>query len=348
MKHSPVLLRRGKAPIGISSLPSKWRHVPQAQRPFQGGQQAFQDQLLRTENDNIRLKNRGSGGSSGGAGGQEVDGMSTDGLSIRSPMRNFAQERMATTDVIEAEIEEMMRMDAFTDRRGYNDAEWYSDELAAKAEEKKRALQAQMGDGMTDLGQVLAETSAEVDGTFLPERIADNEFFKTKYGYDLVKNSAFPVSLDYGQLDMWAEQPQYSRDMFFLYVISRRRNTYAVCYDYQGVRLLAPYSVGNKGLKGGDRGFKAEGGPEVAHQVMSMYLNDIMPKIRQRRAEAGMPLAKGDKVDVVLRVLGFYNGRAGAVRAVNDRSDFFNVRYFEDVTPLPRTDGPRMPGAVLK
>eukprot|EP00656_Telonema_subtile_P037723 TRINITY_DN42088_c0_g1_i1.p1 TRINITY_DN42088_c0_g1~~TRINITY_DN42088_c0_g1_i1.p1 ORF type:complete len:243 (+),score=4.62 TRINITY_DN42088_c0_g1_i1:3-731(+) len=242
-------------------------------------------------------------------------------------------------------------MDVFSDRRGYSDAEWYSEELAGRANEKKEAIMAkvQTGESAQDLSEVMAETTTmEEDGTFLPERIADNEYFKTKFGYDLVKNSAFPVSLDYGQLDMWAEQPQYSRDMLFLYVISRRRNTYAVCYDYQGTRLLAPYSVGNKGLKGGDKGFKAEGSPEVAHQVMSMYLNDVMPKIRQQRSEAGTPLTKGDKVDVVLRVLGFYNGRAGAVRAVNDRSDFFNVRYFEDVTPLPRTDGPRMPGAVLK
>ena len=331
----------------VSALPSPFRHVPAAHKPFQGGQQAFQEQLLRTENDNIRLKNRSGTSSQGG----EVNGSgSSDGLSIRSPMRNFAQDRMATTDVIESEIDEMLKMDVFSDRRGYSDAEWYNEELTERASEKKEALLAkiQKGEGAQDLSDVMKETSVEEDGTFLPERIADNDYFKTKFGYDLVKNSAFPVSLDYGQLDMWAEQPQYSRDMLFLYVISRRRNTYAVCYDFQGTRLLPPYSVGNKGLKGGDKGFKAEGGPEVAHQVMSMYLNDVMPKIRQKRAEAGMPLAKGDKVDVVLRVLGFYNGRAGAVRAVNDRSDFFNVRYFEDVTPIPRTDGPRMPGAVIK
>lgn len=151
----------------------------------------------------------------------------------------------------------------------------------------------------------------------------------------------------YSQLDLWAELPRYHREMIFLYLISRRRNTYAVAYDYDGKRFLHPYTAGNRGLKGGDRGFRGDGSTDNGHQVTSSYLNDLIPKIRERRAELGLaPLQRGDKVDLVVRVMGFYNGRQGAVRAVQDRQAEFRVRYLEDITPFP-LNGPKMPRGVF-
>lgn len=152
----------------------------------------------------------------------------------------------------------------------------------------------------------------------------------------------------YSQLDLWAELPRYHREMIFLYLISRRRNTYAVAYDYDGKRFLHPYTAGNRGLKGGDRGFRGDGSTDNGHQVTSAYLNDLIPKIRERRAELGLvPLQRGDKVELVVRVMGFYNGRQGAVRAVQDRSAEFTVRYLEDITPFP-LNGPKMPRGVFR
>ncbi|EPY42191.1 hypothetical protein AGDE_01732 [Angomonas deanei] len=156
-----------------------------------------------------------------------------------------------------------------------------------------------------------------------------------------------PVVTDYSQLDLWGEMPKYRRDMVFLYLVSRRRNTYAVAYDYEGKRLLTTYTAGNRGLKGGDRGFRGDGSTDNGHQVTSMYLNDLLPKIREARANSGRPLAKGEKVELVVRVMGFYNGRQGAVRAVQDRSADFVVSYLEDITPFP-LNGPKMPRGVFR
>lgn len=222
----------------------------------------------------------------------------------------------------------------------------------------------------------------------LPERILGDDYFQHRYGFSLLRHTAAAEKMDqrsslpphlqghpaaallamqqqssnattaegghqggltaYSQLDLWAELPKYHREMVFLYLISRRRNTYAVAYDYLGKRFLHPYTAGNRGLKGGDRGFRGDGSTDNGHQVTSAYLNDLIPKIRERRAEDGLPpLKRGDKVDLVVRVMGFYNGRQGAVRAVQDRSAEFNVRYVEDVTPFP-LNGPKMPRGVFR
>ena len=55
----------------------------------------------------------------------------------------------------------------------------------------------------------------------------------------------------------------------------------------------------------------------------------------------------GKKIDLVVRVMGFYNGRQGSLRAIQDRSDDFRVRYLEDITPFP-LNGPRLPKATRK
>jgi len=220
----------------------------------------------------------------------------------------------------------------------------------------------------------------------VPERILSGDYFQHRYGFSLMRRTHTPhpppshglpphlkghpdAALEqmspsqrgggdtglhasggitaYSQLDLWAELPRYDREMIFLYLISRRRNTYAVAYDYDGKRFIHPYTAGNRGLKGGDRGFRGDGSTDNGHQVTSAYLNDLIPKIRERRAEQNLPpLQRGDKVDLVVRVMGFYNGRQGAVRAVQDRQAEFRVRYLEDITPFP-LNGPKMPRGVF-
>lgn len=339
LRQSIVLLRRGKKPTGITDVPSIFRFVPAAHKPHQGGQAHFQTQMLKTRDDDLRLEQmqRNRVNQFGSQIGGSVDD-ADDGIGITSPIGGS---RLATDEAIRSEINALIAQDEFVTARGYNDKEWYAAETQRKVNEKLK----EQGTDLAGIERLRAEARAP-DGSLLPQRVVDNAYFRNTFGYDLIKSSKLPVTMEYGQLDMWAELPQYSRTMYFIYIISRRRNTYAVCYDYDGYRLLAPYSVGNRGLKGGDKGFRSEGSAETAHQVTSMYLNDLIPKIREHAVSKGRPLGKGDKVDVVLRVLGFYNGRAGGVRALNDRSDFFTVKYFEDVTPIPTALGPKMPKAV--
>jgi hypothetical protein len=303
-------------------FPDKWRKVPSSHKPMQGGQHMFNDFMLKSANDDLRLANAADGA------GTAIAGAQMQSSPLRLPQADFAATRSALDQQYEADVAALPETDAFVSKRAFNELDWYDAENAAQASDA-------------------AVAAPEPDGTLLPDRVTDNEYFQSRFGYSLVKNTELTSHVAYKELDLWAELPKYTSDMHFLYVISRRRNTYAVCYDYDGKRLLKPYTVGNRGLKGGDRGFRAEGSTDNGHQVMSQYLADLIPLIREQRSIAGKPLARGDKVDIVVRVMGFYNGRQGAVRAITDRNDLFNVRYFEDITPFP-LNGPKMPRGVFK
>ncbi|EPY23734.1 hypothetical protein STCU_07506 [Strigomonas culicis] len=228
-------------------------------------------------------------------------------------------------------MEQLVEQDAFQSQRGFNERRWY--------EQESEQLRGQAG----------GEPAASAPPTGLPERVLGDDYFQSRHGYSLLKQHGVDPApaTDYAQLDLWAEMPKYKRDMVFLYLVSRRRNTYAVAYNYDGKRLLTTYTAGNRGLKGGDRGFRGDGSTDNGHQVTSMYLNDVLPKIREERALAGRPIARGEKIELVVRVMGFYNGRQGAVRAVQDRSADFLVRYLEDITPFP-LNGPKMPRGVFR
>lgn len=288
----------------------------------------FNDFMLKSANDD--LKRAGSADAASGVGST----LGRGGITLRLPQADMFSTRAALEAQHEADMAEMPNSDAFTSQRGFSELDWFHQEA-----QKVR-------DG-ADPSTVDNSAPREPDGTLLPDRVTDNEYFQSRFGYSLVKKTELAPQVAYKDLDLWAELPKYSNDMYFLYIISRRRNTYAVCFDYSGKRILKPYTVGNRGLKGGDRGFRGEGSTDNGHQVMSMYLTDLVPLIREQRANIGKPLARGDKVDIVVRALGFYNGRQGAVRAVTDRNDLFNVRYFEDITPFP-LNGPRMPRGVFK
>ncbi|CUG84652.1 Hypothetical protein, putative [Bodo saltans] len=324
LRSTELLLRRGMPRPRAHTFPDKWRKVPASHKPMQGGQSMFNDFMLKAANDDLRLANAAEAGTAIGSG-------QTQATPLRLPQSDFASTRAALDQLHESEMAGLAESDAFVSKRAFNELDWYDGELAAQ-----RA-------GATDA----AVAPLEPDGTLLPDRVTDNEYFQSRFGYSLVKNTELAAHVTYKDLDLWAELPKYNNDMYFLYVISRRRNTYAVCFDFGGKRILKPYTVGNRGLKGGDRGFRAEGSTDNGHQVMSQYLADLVPLIREQRATAGKPLARGDKLDIVVRVMGFYNGRQGAVRAITDRNDLFNVRYFEDITPFP-LNGPRMPRGVFK
>ena len=295
-------------------LPDKYRRVPAALKPQQGGQQYFHHfQLLEAD-------------ATAREGVQSQSQSSSETIPLRLPQSNIAASRDPLLAALEKEIASQEVEAAHTTQRVFNERQWFEEQTMSSEEASSPSLP---------------------DGTMLPERIVDNAYFRSRYGYSLVKETKLPAVEEYSNLDLWGEMPKYTRDMYFLYLVSRRRNTYAVCFDFDGKRLLTAYTVGNRGLKGGDKGFRGDGSVDNGHQVTSMYLNDVIPIIREQRASEGRPLAKDDKVDLVVRVLGFYNGRQGAVRAVTDRSDFFTVRYFEDVTPFP-LNGPRMPRGVFK
>jgi len=322
MRTSLVLLRRGKPRPRYSLFPDRFRRVPQALKPMQGGQQSFHQLALKAADD--RIAEETGGQSRGSTLGQPDPAYLPEG--------NWAA-RDSIDEALAADVDAMQERDAFVTKRAFNEREWYD----SVRNPQQRAEQT----------NIMVRDDATEAPALLPDRVTDNEYFKSQFGYSLVKESTLPVNPSYSQLDLWGELPKYAPDMYFFYVISRRRNTYAVCFDYYGKKLLKTYSVGNRGLKGGDKGARGDGSVDNGHQVASMYLNDLIPKIREERANAGKTLAKGEKVDVVLRIMGFYNGRQGAVRALTDRSDMFNVRYVEDITPFP-LNGPKMPRGIYK
>ncbi|KAH9578259.1 hypothetical protein LSM04_009572 [Trypanosoma melophagium] len=325
MRISLTLLRRGKPRPRAGMFLDKYRRVPTLLKPQQGGQQYFSEFLIRSTNDRLTQRDVEDG-----AGKVEST------IAARLPQMDWeSMSTRGTEDAVREEMRHLVENDVTQQQRAFNERMWYEEE------EKQRRLQQSTG------VMVGENIGAENEGS-LPPRVLGNDYFTSRFGYSLIKNSEMSQGLtDYSQLDMWGEMPKYTRDMIFLYLVSRRRNTYAVAYTYEGKRILPTYTAGNRGLKGGDRGFRSDGSTDNGHQVTSMYLNDLLPKLREMRANEGRPIGRGEKIELVVRVMGFYNGRQGAVRAVQDRANEFHVRYFEDITPIP-LNGPKMPRGVFK
>ncbi|KAG5487040.1 hypothetical protein LSCM1_07709 [Leishmania martiniquensis] len=372
LKSSALLLRRGKPRPRAGMFPEKYRRVPALLKPQQGGQQYFSEFLIRSANDALEAQQQRQqqegydlASRAGGAraarildgvdavANRGIHGGEASGMHLRLPQADIAGVlQRSRAETIEAELKQLVAQDGFVSQRGFNERMWY--------EQEHRRLRS-LGEGAVTSpgkGEAAAEASASMEeeateGRALPERILGDDYFQSKFGYSLLKGQSADVSAaadsisTYAQLDLWGEMPKYNRDTVFLYLVSRRRNTYAVAYDYEGKRLLPTYTAGNRGLKGGDRGFRGDGSTDNGHQVTSMYLNDLLPKIREARAASGRPLGRGEKIELVVRVMGFYNGRQGAVRAVQDRSTDFCVRFLEDVTPFP-LNGPKMPRGVFR
>ncbi|ESL11374.1 hypothetical protein TRSC58_00877 [Trypanosoma rangeli SC58] len=325
MRLSLALLRRGKPRPRAGMFPDKYRRVPALLKPQQGGQQCFNEFLIRSTNDRLMRRDVEDDG----------DKMETK-VAAQLPQGDW--ERMSACSSLETVQKEMQRLvegDVAQHQRVFNERVWYE-------EEKKRRLQTGVD------GAATTEEAGGAEEHDFPPRVLGNDYFQSRFGYSLVKESEMPHGVtDYNQMEMWGEMPKYTNDMVFLYLVSRRRNTYAVAYTYEGKRILPTYTAGNRGLKGGDRGFRSDGSTDNGHQVTSMYLNDLLPKLREIRANEGRPIGRGEKIELVVRVMGFYNGRQGAVRAVQDRANEFHVRYFEDITPFP-LNGPKMPRGVFK
>ncbi|GET85766.1 hypothetical protein, conserved [Leishmania tarentolae] len=374
LKSSAVLLRRGKPRPRAGMFPEKYRRVPALLKPQQGGQQYFNEFLIRSANDALEARQQRqqhgysstvrAGGpdtertlSEANATAADISGSEMSGVHPRLPQADVCGVlQRSRAEAIEAEMKQLAAEDTFVSQRGFNERMWYEQEyqrLRAHGDGTEASLgeEAAKAAASSSTTEAVSETG---EGCTLPERILGDDYFQSKFGYSLLKGPSPDASVTaddsvraYAQLDWWGEMPKYSRDFVFLYLVSRRRNTYAVAYDYDGKRLLPTYTAGNRGLKGGDRGFRGDGSTDNGHQVTSMYLNDLLPKIREARAASGRPLSRGQKIDLVVRVMGFYNGRQGAVRAVQDRSADFRVRYVEDVTPFP-LNGPKMPRGVFR
>ena len=234
------------------------------------------------------------------------------------------------------------KLDAWTEQRKFNPMEWYRASMQNEAEAASKS-----GNVENSVAVASQAESAENETD-----ISNIAVFEEKYGCSMLKkwhsSSKLPSgNLDFEKnLDMWAEMPKYTNDMYFLYVIVRRRNTYAVVFDINGKCIHAPLSAGKAGLKNSDKGWRSEGSAVTGNIVTSKYLDMVYPKLcqleeAQNRYKTGVH--KGRKpIQVVLRVMGWYNGRQGALKALNDRRDKYQVCYFEDITPVPR-NGPRMP-----
>ncbi|KAG5511397.1 hypothetical protein JKF63_07360 [Porcisia hertigi] len=379
LRSTLAWLRRGKPRPRAGMFPEKYRRVPTLLKPQQGGQQYFNEFLLRSANDALEVQQQqqqqhwqspgyGAAFRASDPGAERTlantDGVATDGLhggDINSVHPRLPQADMdgarqrSRFETIQAEMQQLAAQDAFVSHRGFNERLWYEQEhhRLRTHGDGKEGPPGEEAVAMEASSSTVSADPATAEGRALPERILGDDYFQNKFGYSLLKGQSPAESITadgintYAQLDWWAEMPKYSRDFVFLYLVSRRRNTYAVAYDYDGKRLLPTYTAGNRGLKGGDRGFRGDGSTDNGHQVTSMYLNDLLPKIREARAATGRPLGRGEKIDLVVRVMGFYNGRQGAVRAVQDRSAEFRVRYLEDVTPFP-LNGPKMPRGVFR
>lgn len=370
LKSSIVLLRRGKPRPRAGMFPEKYRRVPALLKPQQGGQQYFNEFLIRSANDALEAQQHGHGSAirAGGSGAArtlaDAKANAADGINLgevssvhpRLPQADMDGVRQRSrAEAIQEELKQLAAQDGFVSQRGFNERQWYEQEhhrLRTQGDGAEASLSEAAATAAASSSTAEAAPETE-EGRVLPQRILSDDYFQSRFGYSLLKGRSPDASTAadnvkaYAQLDLWGEMPRYSRDFVFLYLVSRRRNTYAVAYDYDGKRLLPTYTAGNRGLKGGDRGFRGDGSTDNGHQVTSMYLNDLLPKIREARAASGRPLGRGEKIDLVVRVMGFYNGRQGAVRAVQDRNADFRVRYLEDVTPFP-LNGPKMPRGVFR
>jgi hypothetical protein len=324
LRCSAVLYRRGQARPATKLIATKHPRVPQARRPHQGGQQWFNYFQLARKNSSAANKLAASAG-------MKAQQNHTKRDIIRSPLG--ASTANIGVELEEELVQQIQTDDQFVTSRGYN-------ELDA-LEKFEQSARTQVQD--------IEESPKKKD--VIPEAISTNEYFQSKFGYSLLKSKSSKLpsaDMPYSQLDLWAEQPKYGQNTYFLYLVARRRNAYAVIYDYGGKRILPTYSAGNRGLKNSDKGFKSDGSQENAHVVTSQYLNDAIPRIYEREVAARrMKAGEQKKIEIVVRVLGFYNARAGAIRAVKDRQDVLEVKHFEDITPFP-LNGPRMPKAAKR
>eukprot|EP00759_Apiculatamorpha_spiralis_P018803 PhF_6_TR25133/c1_g1_i1/m.34590 len=348
--HTVALLRRGKRPPKAREFAFRWRHVPGLLRPQQGGQRMFEDLLLQNAEQEAQseLSQIRGGGQRAKVGDEVVSSSPQHDLiqdniikNMSFPANDVAGYGSGGSDktFISARQMEMRENDSWQNERGYNHVEW------ALKHDPELAIKASSGDPAATTPQQL------------PERVVGNDAFQEKFGYSLLKklsNTATKLprdTVDYQRdLDVWQEMPRYTSDMYFFYIISRRRNTYAVMFDSKGKNVHPTISVGTAGLKGGDRGWRSEGCVEFGHQVASKYLDLVYPKLVAMEVEAGRRKTgvnkEANRIPLVVRVMGFYNGRQGAMKAITDKSDKYQVRYLEDVTPVPR-NGPRMPRAVF-
>ena len=238
-------------------------------------------------------------------------------------------------------------LDAFTDRRKFNPVDWCMDNERELTETPK----SNENRSMFNMQRDPTETDASLASSTAPEQMSIH-LFQEKFGCSMLKSwhakTNFPSGdLDFqDNLDIWGEMPKYSNDMYFLYLIIRRRNTYAVIFDINGKCIHSPMSAGKVGLKNSDKGWRSEGSASTGNIVTSKYLDLVYPKLcsleeSQSRQKTG--IQKGRRpIQVVLRVMGWYNGRQGALKALHDRKDKYHISYFEDITPIPR-NGPKMP-----
>ena len=275
--------------------------------------------------------------------------------------------RIASEEHLRTELASFREHDQWTTNRSYNDVEWF-------LKNKKKLTPTQdftsndapmVGTEGKELSSPEGPTSQIVlakdkdpkmkSASELPQTIYSDRAFEAMFGTSILKKwrdttKMINGDVEYRQhLDMWAEMPRYTRDMYFLYIIARRRNTYAVIFNIDGKCIHAPMSAGKLGLKHSDKGWRSEGSSETGHIVASKYLDMVYPKLvaleNENDLEKNRRPRKNRFIHLVVRVMGFYNGRQGALRALVDRRDKYSVAYMEDITPIPR-NGPRMTKSV--
>lgn len=370
LRRTPELLRKGKPRPTQRQLGPRFLRIPASHKPMQGGQPLFHQFLMQEANHDAAGALRADRAAAQSAalhasmGGSQHAVAADDGLPTfhaKLPFTSFLERRMSSVEAVAALNRQAEDEDVFQTRRAFNDLAYF--------EEQKRASAAQRGHGGptaddvtgddgsggvgTTAGASTAAAASDSEGAEgLPDDVSSNDYFTATHGYSLIKDVAKTklgaVDTLYSEHDMWAEQPKYHPGTYFMYCVARRRNVYAVIYNVLGKRMLNVYSAGNRGFKGTEKGFRSEGSAETAHQVTSQYLNDVIPKIREEEVAAGRAKAgETKKIELVVRMLGFYNGRQGSLRAITDRSDVFEVRHIEDITPFP-ANGPRMPRNKLK
>eukprot|EP00760_Papus_ankaliazontas_P010591 PhM_4_TR14362/c0_g1_i1/m.41726 len=335
LSRSALLLRQGKKRPSPKAFGNPFRREPSSMKPSQGGQQMFEQLMLEKANrqaKDVMGDTTDRGGSTSSTSAREfLD-------HVRVPALDVVRDRYSGEERILRETEAQRDDDVWKTRRGYNALEWTTDRTAAARAEAAAAA----GD--------IVPTEAPMTEANAPARIIDNQVFQEKHGYSLLKSRGEASKFNrgtvaYNELDLWAELPRYTPEMFFLYVITRRRNTYAVMYNHKGLLVHPVMTAGNLKLKDSDRGWRAEGSADYGNQVTSKYLDAAYPKCVSMLSEAGHP--NKTNISIVVRVMGFYNGRQGAMKAITDRKHQYDVRYLEDVTPVPR-NGPKMPKLHIK
>ncbi|PWU83602.1 hypothetical protein C4B63_303g15 [Trypanosoma cruzi] len=162
-------------------FPDKYRRVPALLKPQQGGQQFFNQFLIRFTNDRLMRRDVEDG----------EDKKESEMLRSSRRWIGNACQLAALRMLYGRRCIGWWRGMRVQHQRVFNERIWYE-------EEERRRLQTGAD------AAVPTEDAGGAKEHDIPPRVLGNDYFQSRFGYSLVKQSEMPQGVtDYNQLDMW-------------------------------------------------------------------------------------------------------------------------------------------------